>query len=1181
MRTRATRALAGALLTLLALTGVAFAAFPADPPNDPEYAPAEAPGPFTCLQKAGDKQEHYLFSFIPRCTPNAHDSENSAGMSLDAAWKRYTTGDPNTVIAYIEGGINWRDSPRELANKVFLNKGELPKPTTPVNDGVLNARDYADTHDYNGNGVVDPEDIIKRFSNGRDSDHNGYVDDISGWDFYDHQNDPATLDSKYQHANSQERQAASETNNGLVEAGVCPRCMILPVKAGAEALDRTDDLAQAWLYAADMRADVLVSVTADLGYSTFMRRAIDYVWKHGTLPVEASNDFDSADHQGGMFWPHVIPGNAMVADSHGIDTAPGTAALQNRLTTTYRARSSFTSWGSHNIFTAATTGGTTSEVTPTIGGVLALVRAYGRQVGRRLTPDEAVQVVRATSSDVPANPNPPNGWPAKPGWDLQYGYGRPNALRAIQAVQKGDVPPEAWFEGPRWYSLSDPVHTRRVPITGHVAARRSKNYSWRLEFAPGGEPNGSAFRSIRTGSGRHAFTGRLGTLDLRRVPRSFWSRAFGLSKTKTLETNEQYTVTLRLRVRDANGRVAEERRAIAVHHDPSLRRGFPRFVGPGGESQPVLADIRGSGSEAIVFGDADGRVHAVAPSGRELPGFPAPTNRTRVTKGHRGVDPGREPIFTTPAVGDLDHDGRQWIVATSSSGVVYVWDSRGHRRRGWPKAMRTGVQRPPIPRPDRPFTRIPVQGASSPPVLVDLNRDRRLEIVQAGWDGRLHAWTPRGKTVRGFPVHVTLPPGTNPPSGQIAINDQKLDLSPAIAELDGDPTPELVQRTQYSFAKGAGLQVPNGGESNVLAYNSDGSRVPGFLISGQALAFDYGSAQEFITEGTQNPATADVDGDGKSEITSAAGIFSPTSLYGPDGKLIRTFAPVPASTFAAFTPARIEQTLAGDLPNDTPVNFTASGAFGRVGPNRSLGYVEPGSGVASVATALLLSGSGAPINSYLRGFDPKSGNALPGTPARTQGLDFLGAPVIADVSGDGVPETIEGGDSSALHAFTSSGAQAPGFPKFDTGWILFGPSVGDLDGNSRNEVAAMTREGYLMVWNTPGRSDRGNAEWWSYRHDERNTGRFGVDTRPPGVARAVRVRRGVLSFRVPGTDWYSGGPAFVRVRIAYGRHRIRRVLITKRRAGSLVRVRLPRGTHGMSLRAYDAAGNLGRAVARR
>lgn len=55
----------------------------------------------------------------------------------------------------------------------------------------------------------------------------------------------------------------------------------------------------------------------------------------------------------------------------------------------------------------------------------------------------------------------------------------------------------------------------------------------------------------------------------------------------------------------------------------------------------------------------------------------------------------------------------------------------------------------------------------------------------------------------------------------------------------------------------------------------------------------------------------------------------------------------------------------------------------------------------------------------------------------------------------------------------------------------------------------------------------------------------------------------------------------MRVRIAYGRGRVRRVLITKRRAGGVVRVRLPRHTHSVTLRAYDGAGNLGRVVARR
>ena len=126
-----------------------------------------------------------------------------------------------------------------------------------------------------------------------------------------------------------------------------------------------------------------------------------------------------------------------------------------------------------------------------------------------------------------------------------------------------------------------------------------------------------------------------------------------------------------------------------------------------------------------------------------------------------------------------------------------------------------------------------------------------------------------------------------------------------------------------------------------------------------------------------------------------------------------------------------------------PVNFTTSGAFGRFGAAGQLSYAEPGSGAATVAGSLLFPGSGLPINSYMRAFDAQSAAAVPGFPARAQGLDFLGAPAIADVSGDGVAEVIQGGDASALHAFGQTGAQAAGFPKFHPGWIIFGPTVGD------------------------------------------------------------------------------------------------------------------------------------------
>lgn len=1187
------RAAAGAALALsLLAAGTALAAFPDDPPDDPSYNPAEQGGPATCATTSAIKQQYYIFGFIPQCTPGASDSEGASGGSIDEAWREFTTGDDGTLIAYIEGGINWRLDGEEMANKVFLNAGELPRPTTKVADGVFNAEDFADTEDVNENGIVDPEDIIVRFSNGKDEDKNGYTDDISGWDFYNNQNNPATVDSEYDHANNQIKQAAAQTDNGVDEAGICPDCMVLPIKGGAEALDRTDDLAEAWLYAADMDTDVLVSVTADLGYSSFMRDAIEHIWDKGTLMVEASNDFNSLDHQGGMFWPHVLPGNAVVANTAGLQTAPNSAAAQNAATTTYRARSAFTSWGTKNMFSPATGGGTTSEATPTLGAIMALVLSYGKQAAREglidgpLSPSEAIQVVRETSSDVESNPNPPLGWPAKPGFDLQFGYGRPNVHEAMTAISENEIPPEAWIDSPRWYSLYDPTERSKVSVKGHVAAPRSDEYEWTLEFAPGPEPEDSEFIEAGSGAGTSgggagAYDGKLGAIDLASVPESFWSAAFELSETKTLETNDQYTVTIRLRVTDAEGRVGEERRAIAVQHDPTLTKGFPRKIGPGGEAQPALGDLRGKGKLAIVFGDADGRIHALNHRGKPLPGFPVLTRPTKVERQHAGVDPGHEPVVANVAIGDLQGRGKQSIVATSSTGRVYAWNARGRPLRGWPKALDRGVSKPAQPRPDMPFTRPAAMGAFAPPVLLNLDSDRALEIVQAGWDGHLHAWNANGRNVSGWPVRVTLPEGTEPPAGMVAINDQKLDLSPTLAELDGDPEPELIQRTQYSFAKGAGLQVPNGGVSNVVAYNHDGTRVPGFLISGTALVFFYGSAQEFITEGVNNPSTADIDGDGLSEITSAAGIFSPTTIYNPDGSERQVLGPVPGGVVSQLqnpSVANFLSILNGNAPDDTPVNFTTSGAFGEFGAGGALAYAEPGSGVGTVAGSLLLPGSGFPINSYMRAFNAETGASVPGMPAKSQGLDFLGGPLVADVTGDGEAEIIEGGDSSAMHAFTATGDQAEGFPKFHTGWVLYGPATGDLDSDGDVELVTMTREGYLMAWDTPGRADA-NDQWWGYRHDERNTGTYDIDTRPPGAARKAKLRRPrKLVFKAPGDDWYAGDIAGYRLTcVKPSGNKKRQKVEGAVPAGTKVRMTVGQ-CRSVAIQAYDDAGNRGRSV---
>ena len=54
----------------------------------------------------------------------------------------------------------------------------------PNGDPWFNVLDFPGTPDHNGNGYLDPEDLIVECSDGVDDDGNGYVDDVSGWDVF-------------------------------------------------------------------------------------------------------------------------------------------------------------------------------------------------------------------------------------------------------------------------------------------------------------------------------------------------------------------------------------------------------------------------------------------------------------------------------------------------------------------------------------------------------------------------------------------------------------------------------------------------------------------------------------------------------------------------------------------------------------------------------------------------------------------------------------------------------------------------------------------------------------------------------------------------------------------------------------------------------------------------------------
>jgi hypothetical protein len=1147
-------------------------------PNDPGYDAAEH-NPALCIHS----EEWFLFSFIPRCTPFATDPAGAAGISADRAWARFTPGRPDEVFAYVEGGVNWHNATAraELADRMYLNAGELPLPEHADGgtcaaydcngDGIFNVEDYAQDpriHQPYVNGSLTPEDLIVAFGHCQivnhrigplgcpagghfDNDHNGYPNDISGWNFLAGDNDPATGDSAYGHSDDQMERAVAEANNGVGGVGVCPDCMLLPIKAGHEALDTTDRIARSVMFATDSGASVITLLTAELGYSDFTKDALQYAWNKGVVVVGASNDFDSTDHQEGMFWPHEWPGNGLQPNdlsSPTLDLSP--------FVTSYRERSNLTSFGPHALFSVPNGGGSTSESSPSNAGVALLVGSEGRQAAAQgliaspLNAGEIKQVVRETVSPID---DPNLGWPGEPGatFNIQYGYGRPNVLAADEAVAQGRIPPVPDIQSPGWYALLDPTRTRSVPIDADIEARRATSFSWRVQYGLGPQPTEAQFHTIATGHvNGQRLAGQIASLDLSQIPASFWQAP--LQFTADLSSTEQYDVTIRVQATDSRGLMGEDRRAVAVFHDPSLRPGFPMYVGQGKDSEPVLADLQGTGRLDIVFGDANGYVHALDPdTGRELPGWPAHTGALDLSdlQASPGVRSGLvpstvyEPIETSPAVGDLFGAGASDVVVSSTSGNVYAFDRFGRLLSGFPRSVGDFAAPASVPPPTAPMTRPPIDGALATPVLAPMpGAGTPLSIVQASEDGHVYAFDARGADVPGWPVNAAVPAADRAGSPYAPINDFKLVATPTLADLFGNDQYELVLRSQQSdYFTPLGSELGAASKVFQLALWPDGNRhaggafVPGFPASLQG-AFDYyGSAQDALTEGTESASAAPIDGNGADQVMQSTGFLGFEDKLNASGQ-VETYYPPLSSLVSPLLTALLPAAPGPDfrIPTATtataPVGFSSTGTIARFGG--ALAYLAPGVDLASM-TGLQRPGIAQRVTNFMRANDTVTGQPLAGFPAPAMGLSFLTAPAVADITGDGRPDVISASDSNNIGAWNEQGQPVPGWPKFTGGWTIWTPAVGDLDGTGHNDVVAITREGWLFVWNTPGQASQNQA--YSFHQDNWHTGRYDVDTRPPLVPRAVtvtRARRGGarVCWTAPGDDWGSGTAARYQLR---------------------------------------------------
>ncbi len=288
-------------------------------------------------------QPNYILSAT--LTPNDpyFASSGSWGQLYDDQWSVKTISAPRAwdVIYAKRGDLNkdgkiTQDDVNLLIKYTFQN-APAPDPVevTDVNgDGVTDVLDVvylANTVngdgpapiDYSKNKVIiavsdtgvdyTHEDIRNNIwrntgeiaGNGIDDDHNGYVDDVMGWDFTTcaafapyscavSKNPGPDPKDNFGHGTHVAGIIAAEFNNGKGIAGVCPHCTIMSVKGlNAQGSGYTSELADTLVYAANNGANIINMSWG--GYSPsaeypFLEDVVAYVHSLGVVLVAAAGN---------------------------------------------------------------------------------------------------------------------------------------------------------------------------------------------------------------------------------------------------------------------------------------------------------------------------------------------------------------------------------------------------------------------------------------------------------------------------------------------------------------------------------------------------------------------------------------------------------------------------------------------------------------------------------------------------------------------------------------------------------------------------------------------------------------------------------------------------------------------------------------------------------------------------
>jgi len=271
----------------------------------------------------------------------------------------------------------------------------------------------------------------------------------------------------------------------------------------------------------------------------------------------------------------------------------------------------------------------------------------------------------------------------------------------------------------------------------------------------------------------------------------------------------------------------DDKKLYVFRADGSNFPGFPVTVGSSSWSTAAVGNIDADPQQEIVFGSNDLKFFAYNHDGSEVIDGDANPATIGVFK-----TVAQAFNYASPALADLDNDGRLDIVMVTSDGLINAWKGTGANLPGFPVNM--------------------FAGASGSASIGDIDGDGQLEICVVSAGGKLWVVNPNGTSQAGFPITGLTTSGNSKSS------------TPALADMDGDGLRDIVINTQNGL---------------VRVYKGTGALIPAWTN----VRYSYASAAS-----ESSPIVADIDGDGQNEVL-IGGEDANLYAFDNDGSLMAGF----------------------------------------------------------------------------------------------------------------------------------------------------------------------------------------------------------------------------------------------------------------------------------------------------